>query len=41
MRAKIMLGTLLLLMATAFAVTASADGPDPICVPGRPCAIAR
>jgi hypothetical protein len=41
MKAKIMLGTLVVLMGTAFALTNSFDGPDPICVPGRPCQVGK
>ena len=39
LKAKVMLGTVMLLLGMAFAMTAPADGPDPICPPpGRPCA---
>jgi hypothetical protein len=38
MKAKIMLGFLLVVLGTAFAATTSSGSdPDPICVPGRPC----
>jgi hypothetical protein len=40
-KAKVMLGTLIVLLGTAFAMTAPMDGPDPICVPGRPCQVAK
>jgi hypothetical protein len=41
MKAKIMLGTLVVLMGTAFALANSIDGPDPICLPGRPCLVGQ
>ncbi|MGC2697406.1 MAG: hypothetical protein WA738_16590 [Candidatus Angelobacter sp.] len=41
MKAKIMLGTLVVLLGTAFAVTTAFDGPEPICLPGRPCSVGK
>jgi hypothetical protein len=26
-----------MVLMSAFAITCEADGPDPICIPGRPC----
>lgn len=40
-KAKVMLATLVVLLGTAFAMTAPIDGPDPICLPGRPCSAAK
>jgi hypothetical protein len=39
MKAKIMLGTLVVVLGTAFGVAALDGGPDPICLPGKPCQI--
>jgi len=37
MKAKIMLGFLLVVLGTAFSVSALDGGPDPLCRPGVPC----
>src|SRR5262249_51529414 len=40
MKAKIMLGFLLVVLGTAFGVTRQFGGePEPICVPGKPCQV--
>lgn len=39
MKAKIMLGFLLVVLGTAFSVAALDDGPIPICRPGKPCQV--
>ena len=41
MKTKIMLGTLLVVLGIAFEASNSFDGPDPICIPGRPCAAGK
>jgi lipopolysaccharide export LptBFGC system permease protein LptF len=41
MKAKIMLGFLFVVLGTAFGVAAFDGGPDPICVPGRPCSATK
>ncbi len=37
MKAKIMLGVLLVVLGTGFSVAALDDGPIPVCRPGVPC----
>lgn len=37
MKAKIMLGALVVVLGTAFGVAALDGGPEPICRPGVPC----
>jgi hypothetical protein len=42
MKAKIMLGFLLVVVGTAFGATSFAAGdPEPICLPGIPCQIGK
>ena len=41
LKAKVMLGTVMLLLGMAFAMTTPADGPDPICLPKWPCSVAK
>jgi len=37
MKAKIMLGFLLVILGTAFGVATLDGGPEPLCRPGIPC----
>jgi hypothetical protein len=39
MKAKIMLGALVVVLGTAFGVAALDGGPEPICRPGVPCSV--
>jgi len=41
-KAKIMLGFLLVALGTAFGVAGQLGGePDPICLPGKPCSAGK
>lgn len=39
MKAKIMLGFLLVVLGAGFSVAALDDGPIPVCRPGKPCQV--
>ena len=39
MKAKIMLGFLLVALGTGFSVAALDGGPNPVCRPGKPCQV--
>ena len=39
MKAKIMLGILVVTVGTAFGVATLEGGPDPNCIPNKPCRI--
>jgi hypothetical protein len=41
MKAKMMLWFLLVALGTAFSVAALDGGPDPICIPGKPCQVGK
>jgi hypothetical protein len=40
-KVKIMLGVLVVVLGTAFGVAALDGGPEPICLPSKPCSAGK